>query len=59
MSQLSIAKLRSELLNLRARYDDGAVNPGVYATIRALEEDIAWAEHVHNTRHTRSENGKA
>lgn len=36
--------LRTQLAHLRARYDAGAVAPAVYAVIRQLETDIAWAE---------------
>ena len=31
---------------LCARYDGGAVPPGVYATIKALETALAWHEHL-------------
>jgi len=41
----NIHRMRSELMQLRARYDDGAVPPGIYALINRLERDIAWAEH--------------
>jgi hypothetical protein len=41
----STALLRRDLALLRARYDTGATQPGVYAVIRALEVEIAWAEH--------------
>jgi hypothetical protein len=44
-STTSTAALRSELAALRARYDDGAISPAVFAVIRKLESDIAWAEH--------------
>jgi hypothetical protein len=37
--------LRHDLALLRARYDTGATQPGVYAVIRALEVEIAWIEH--------------
>lgn len=37
-------QLRAQLAHLRARYDAGAVAPAVYAVIRELETDIAWAE---------------
>jgi hypothetical protein len=33
----SLAELREELEWLRARYDDGAVSPAVYAVVRALD----------------------
>jgi hypothetical protein len=45
LRQLRCAKLRAELAALRARYNSGAVAPGVYTIIRQLEVDIAWAEH--------------
>ena len=38
-------KPRGDLPLLRARYDGGAVNPGVYAVIKRIESDIAWTEH--------------
>jgi hypothetical protein len=41
----STAALRSELEWLRARYDDGKVSPAVYAVIKDIETNIAWAEH--------------
>jgi hypothetical protein len=41
----STAELRSELAQLRARHDSGAIAPGVYAVIREIETQIAWAEH--------------
>jgi hypothetical protein len=41
----SSAELREELAQLRGRYDSGAVSPAVYKVIRALEADVAWAEH--------------
>ncbi len=37
--------LRSELQALRARYDDGAVSPAIYARIKQLEAEIAWLDH--------------
>jgi hypothetical protein len=37
--------LRAKLALLRARYDYGAVSDAVAAAIKALEVDIAWAEH--------------
>ena len=42
----SPAALRAELAMLCARYDGGAVPPGVYATIKALETALAWHEHL-------------
>jgi hypothetical protein len=36
---------RKELDALRARYDSGAVAPGIYAIIKQLETEIAWKEH--------------
>jgi len=46
-----IKQLRSELLMLRARYDDGAVAPAMYAVIRKLETDIAWLENQQQAHH--------
>jgi hypothetical protein len=37
--------LRSELEDLRARYDSGAVSPAIYARIKQLEAEIAWLDH--------------
>jgi hypothetical protein len=37
--------LRLQLAALRARYDHGAVSPGVWAVIREIETAIAWSEH--------------
>jgi hypothetical protein len=37
--------LRDQLQAVRARHDSGAVSPAMYATIKQLEQDIAWAEH--------------
>jgi hypothetical protein len=42
----STAALRHDLALLRAQYDSGASQPGVYAIIRALEIEIAWIEHA-------------
>lgn len=39
------ARRRAELMLLRARYDCGAVPPGVYAAIKELETAISWDEH--------------
>jgi hypothetical protein len=41
----SVAALRSHLMLLRARHDNGAVSPAVYRVIRDIEIDIAWAEY--------------
>jgi hypothetical protein len=41
--------LRDELAWLRSRYDDGAVAPAVYATIKAIEEEIGWRAHAKHT----------
>jgi hypothetical protein len=38
----SLAQLRSELAHLRARYDDGAIAPGIFKVMRNQEIDIAW-----------------
>jgi hypothetical protein len=45
----STACLCDELVWLRSRYDTGAVAPAVYATIKKLEEEIAWREHAELT----------
>jgi hypothetical protein len=42
----STADLRDKLDWLRARHDSGAVAPPVYATIKGLEEEIAWRQHA-------------
>jgi hypothetical protein len=44
------ALLRRDLALLRARYDTGASQPGVYEIIRTLEIEIAWAEHAERFR---------
>jgi hypothetical protein len=45
MSPKVIARrLRQELEQLRARYDAGAVMPGIYRVIRGLEIELAWLE---------------
>lgn len=36
---------RAERDNVLARYDYGALNPGIAAYNRAICADIAWAEH--------------
>jgi hypothetical protein len=41
----SPAPLRDELAWLRSRYDHVQVSPAVYAAIRRLEIEIAWADH--------------
>jgi hypothetical protein len=45
MTEQAAQFLRSELASLRARYDNGAVSPDVYAIIRELETELAWHEH--------------
>jgi hypothetical protein len=42
----STARLCDELVWLRSRYDAGAVAPAVYATIKKLEEELAWRQHA-------------
>jgi hypothetical protein len=42
----NIKQLRIQLKQLRARYDSGAIPPGVYAVIRELEQQIAWLENA-------------
>jgi hypothetical protein len=37
--------VRAQLAQLQARYDGGAVSQAVYATIRALEIELAWLKH--------------
>jgi hypothetical protein len=37
--------LRHQLAWLRARYDDGAISPGIYHTIKTIEVEISWHEH--------------
>jgi len=45
MSPKVIARrLRQELEQLRARYDAGAVMPGIYRVMRGLEIELAWLE---------------
>ena len=39
------ADLRIQLSVLRARYDEDAVSPAVYAVIKRIETDISWCEH--------------
>jgi hypothetical protein len=45
LTEKSSRELRTELVHLRARYDNGAVAPALYAVIRSIESDIAWFEH--------------
>ena len=45
MGKYEIDELRSKLAFLRARYDSGAISPAIYSVIRAIETDLAWAEH--------------
>lgn len=40
----AIQRMRSDLQMLTARYDDGAMPPGVYAVVAKMQRDIAWAE---------------
>jgi hypothetical protein len=37
--------LRQQLAWLRARYDDGAIPPAIYRTVKAIETEIAWHEY--------------
>jgi hypothetical protein len=46
----STVALRSELPALRARYDDGAITPAIFAVIREIETSIAWIEHSREAR---------
>jgi hypothetical protein len=41
--------LRHQLAWLRARYDNGAISPGIYATIKTVETEIAWHDHAKHT----------
>ena len=36
--------MRGRLNQVRARYDDGAMSPGVYQTVKQIELEIAWTE---------------
>jgi hypothetical protein len=40
-----VRQARAELEWLRARYDSGVTSDAIYAIIRQLETDIAWAQH--------------
>jgi hypothetical protein len=40
-----IQRASEELEWLRARYDDGAVSPAMYAVIRTIKTNISWIEH--------------
>jgi hypothetical protein len=40
-----VQRVHGELARLRARYDDGAISLAIYAVVKKLEGDIAWAEH--------------
>jgi hypothetical protein len=42
--QSDLYRWRGELRHLMARYDDGAIPPGIYAVVKRLERDISWAE---------------
>jgi hypothetical protein len=37
-------RLRDELRWLLSRYDDGKVSPAVFAVVKELETQIAWAQ---------------
>ena len=37
--------LRDRLDQVRARYDSGAMSPGVYQAVKQIELEIAWCEH--------------
>jgi hypothetical protein len=36
---------RVQLAHIKARYDDSAMPPAVFAAIKQLETKIAWSEH--------------
>ena len=38
------AKLRWKLLQLRARYDDGAIAPAIYQLIKEIKTTLSWSE---------------
>jgi hypothetical protein len=40
--------LRGRSNQVRARYDDGAMSPGVYQAVKQIELEIAWTEHKSN-----------
>jgi hypothetical protein len=42
--------LRCELVQQRARYDDGAIPLAIFNVIRELEVDISWLEHRREVR---------
>jgi hypothetical protein len=50
LSASSTAALRAELRWLLARYDYGKVSPAIFAVIREIETEIAWAEHHREVR---------
>jgi hypothetical protein len=39
------ARLRADLMQLKARYDGGAVSPAMFVIIRNIERELSWAEH--------------
>ena len=39
-------EFRVQLQMLQARYDESAISPAIYAVIKQIETDIAWAEHA-------------
>ena len=43
--------LRGRLDQVRARYDDGAMSPGVYQAVKQIELEIAWCEHKGGSGH--------
>jgi hypothetical protein len=45
MSTFPQTILRQQLAWLRGRYDDGAISPGIYHTIKTIEVEISWHEH--------------
>jgi hypothetical protein len=51
--------LRHQLAWLRARYDGGAISPGIYHTIKTIEVELSWHEHrraEHTNPRIRSDN---
>ena len=46
MSQHDAARLRSEIAQLEARYDGGAMPPGIYVLFVRLRDELARMERV-------------
>ena len=50
LTATSTARLRDELGWLRARHDEGAIAPCVYAVIKTIETELAWRENAKRHR---------